>query len=146
MLANIQRTLAVIDIPQIAKQSKFMIDCAIQFRKMASRYDFLSQAQFGVGKQMLDTIESYKICALVCEHLARVFSATDQAFFCIDPSLIPLLQDDHTVVKRTNRNQSAYMISLCREFVKKVNEWEELDHLEEEDRRMVRTHNYTMIR
>lgn len=136
MLANIQRTLTVIDIPQLAKQSKFMIDCAIQFRKMASRYDFLSQAQFGVGKQMLDTIESYKICALVCEHLARVFSATDQAFFCIDPSLIPLLQENHTVIKRTNRNQSAHLISLCRGFVKKANEWEELDHLEEEDRRM----------
>lgn len=137
MLANIQHTLSVLDIPQFSKQSKYMMDCAIKFRKTAYRYDYISQAQFGVEKNMLDIIESYKICALICEHAARVFSDSDQLFFCIDPSLIPLLEGEQDTLKRTNRNQSAYITNLCKGFVKKVNEWEQLNHLEDVDRRKV---------
>ena len=131
MLNNVRYTLTLIDSP--STNTKYMTDCAVRFRKLAFKYDFIAQAQYGVGKETLDVIESYKMCALVCEHAVRVFSSSGQAFFCVDPSLIPLIDEELNLVNYPNTS----MIRLCKEFMKTINAWEELDHLEDKDRRAV---------
>lgn len=149
MLANIQQTLFVIDLDRPKEQSRLMMNCANQFRKMASKYDFISQAQFGVGKQMLETIESYKICALVCEYFARLSSATEQSFFCIDPSLIRLLQDDYSSVSNPNtRNRSRSIIDFlgcCIQRTDEMVDWDMSKNRGEDEQCAVMTNNYVMI-
>lgn len=137
MLEAIQDTMIALSITSAKQQARKMEECAIQFRKIAFRYDFIAQSQFGIDREMLETIESYKICALVCEHATRTFSGS--LFFCIDPSLIPLLNAAQTEAepRLSNRNQSVHMTNLCKVFLTKVTGWEELDHLEEPDRRQV---------
>lgn len=141
MLDAIQNAKVALSLRE-NKQARKMEECAIKFRKLAFRYDFIAQSQFGIDREMLETIESYKICALVCEHAARTFSGSNQLFFCIDPSLIPLIksvtEEENEQARLSNRNQAEYMINLCKGFLSKVTAWEELDHLDEADRRMVR--------
>lgn len=140
MLGAIQHTISVLNHTNLKKQTKLMEDCAVMFRKIAFRYDFIAQAQFGIDKEMLEVIESYKICALISEHAARTFSGSNRLFFCIDPSLIPLInsQDSSSQTKLSNRNQSVYMINLCKGFVSTVTGWDELNHLDQVDRHSVR--------
>ncbi|KAL0086505.1 hypothetical protein J3Q64DRAFT_1497262 [Phycomyces blakesleeanus] len=113
------------------KLAKFMQSCAIRFRKLAFRYDFTAQSFYGIDQEALDVIESYKICSLVCEHAARTYLKSGMLFFCIDPSLIPLLNTvnnqsnilpsltNHTALKRT-----------CAEFLRKTVDWEESNMIE----------------
>lgn len=140
MLAAIQHTLSILNQPSIENQTKLIEDCAVMYRKIAFRYDFIAQAQFGIDRETLDVIESYKISALICEHASRTFSGSSRLFFCIDPSLIPLINSqDISPRKLSNRNQSMYMFDLCKEFVRTVTSWDDLDHLDPPDRYSVST-------
>lgn len=135
----IERTKSILAATlSLKKLSRQMQTSAVMFRKIAFRYDFIAQAQFGVDKEVLDVIESYKLRALVCEHTARTFMGSDQVFFCVDPSLIPLINEPeveagpHRLVDTTG-----YMMHQSKQFLKKVTAWEELGHLEGDDRRQV---------
>lgn len=139
MLAAIQHTISVLGHSNLKKQAKLMEDCSVMFRKIAFRYDFIAQAQFGIEKEMLEVIESYKICALICEHAARTFFGSSQLFFCIDPSLIPLINSQYiSPPKLLNYDQSTYMLDLCKGFVRTVTGWDDLDHLDQADRYSVK--------
>jgi integrator complex subunit 7 len=135
----VQHTMQILDIQAISfkRLSKQLQACAVQFRNIAFRYDFLAQSQFGTEKELLQVIESYKICALACEHAVRTFVGSDQLFFCIDPSLIPLISKE-PATNISAMDSIARMMELCRGFVRTATHWEELAHLEETDRRTVR--------
>jgi hypothetical protein len=135
----IQHTMQTLDTQTISSKrlSKQLQACAVQFRNIAFRYDFLAQSQFGTEKELLQVIESYKVCALACEHAVRTFVRSDQLFFCIDPSLIPLISKEPALNVST-MDPVTRMMELCRGFVRIATNWEELAHLEESDRRMVR--------
>ncbi|GAA5816690.1 hypothetical protein MFLAVUS_010222 [Mucor flavus] len=138
ILVAIQHTIMALDHPHLKKQSRLMQDCAIKFRKIAFRYDFIAQAQFGIDREMLEVIEYYKIFALICEHASRTFSGHNQMFFCVDPSLIPLINNSGTKqTKLTNQNVAIRMIQLYKGFIKTVTAWDELDHLDSVDRRKI---------
>lgn len=129
----IQLRMEFVEVVQIAlgiltcsrKQEQRMSRCAIRFRKIAFRYDFIAQSHFGYDKETMQVIESYKMCALVCEHASRTLFKSEQQFFCIDPSLIPLLN-------QSSNDQD--MLDLCRDFLSKIIKWEELSHLDDKDR------------
>ncbi|KAI8085794.1 uncharacterized protein B0P05DRAFT_23468 [Gilbertella persicaria] len=123
LIQTIQQALGILNIKNTRKQSKQMQMVAVQFRQVAIRYDFVAQSQFGIGKEALDILELYKVCALVCERASRTCLGNEQLFFCIDPSLIPLIEDaDH---------KSTYMNNLLKKFMHTITSWEELSHLED---------------
>ncbi|OAD01884.1 hypothetical protein MUCCIDRAFT_111229 [Mucor lusitanicus CBS 277.49] len=143
----IERTKSILAATlSLKKLSRQMQTSAVMFRKIAFRYDFIAQAQFGVDKEVLDVIESYKLRALVCEHTARTFMGSDQVFFCVDPSLIPLINEPeveagpHRLVDTTG-----YMMHQSKQFLKKVTAWEELGHLEGDDRRQTCEQDFVYI-
>lgn len=128
----IQYVMRILVTPR--KRAERIRQCAIRFRKIAFRYDFI--AHVGCDEETMRVIESYKICALVCEHASRTL-LSDQQFFCIDPSLIPLIQqpishDDDQV------GSSETLMDLCKVFLEKITKWEGLSHLEDADRFPVR--------
>ncbi|CEP14278.1 hypothetical protein [Parasitella parasitica] len=119
------------------KQARQLQSCAAMFRKIAFHYDFIAQAQFGIDKETLQVIESYKICALVCEHAARTFMGADQAFFCLDPSLIPLITEQEPETPHRRTDTIEYIMHQSRAFLRKVTSWEGLAHLEGDARRQI---------
>lgn len=138
-IESIQHTMQTLDTQMTSykRLAKQLRSCAVQFRNIAFRYDFLAQSQFGAEKELLQVIESYKICALACEHAVRTFVGSDQLFLCIDPSLIPLINKEPSPNIST-MDPVARMMELCRGFVCTTTHWEELAHLEEIDRIKVR--------
>lgn len=134
----VEHTKIILATKNIRKQARQMQSCAVIFRKIAFRYDFIAQSQFGIDKEMLDVIESYKVCALVCEHAARTFMGSDQMFFCVDPSLIPLITEQETEAPHRLIDTTGYMMHQSKGFLKTVTAWEELAHLEGPDRKLVR--------
>lgn len=129
----IQLRMELVQIIQLAleilgsNRTQRIHQCAVRFRKIAFRYDFIAQSHFGCDKEMMGVIESYKICALVCEHACR---SLVQQMFCIDPSLIALV------------DKTSPMVDLCKEFLNKINQWEEVDGA---DRIQVCTQNCTKL-
>lgn len=134
----VEHTKAILATKNTRKQAREMQSCAVMFRKIAFRYDFIAQSQFGIDKEVLDVIESYKVCALVCEHAARTFMGSGQMFFCVDPSLIPLITEQETEAPHRLIDTTGYMMHQSKEFLKRVTAWEELAHLEGPDRKLVR--------
>lgn len=146
-LVALEHTIAVLDHPDPKKQSRLMQDCAVKFRKIAFRYDFIAQAQFGIDRESLEVIESYKIFALICEHASRTFPGSTQMFFCVDPSLIPLMNqeaDSGTTSTLSNQNQVVRMIQLYKGFIKTVTDWDEFNHLDENECRAVKNATYIL--
>lgn len=142
----IERTKAILAAALSTKKlARQMQTSAVMFRKIAFRYDFIAQAQFGAEKEVLAVLESYKLRALVCEHAARTFMGSDQVFFCVDPSLIPLLTGPERATAPHRRVDTAgYMMHQSKQFLRKVTEWEELAHLEGDDRRQVGPDTWNM--
>lgn len=135
----IERTKAILTADMTSKKlARQMQTSAVMFRKIAFRYDFIAQAQFGIGKEVLNAIESYKLRALVCEHATRTLMGSDQVFFCVDPSLIPLITEPETAAPYRRVDTTGYLMHQSKQFLRKVTAWEELAHLESDDRRQVR--------
>jgi len=135
----IERTKAIFTANMTSKKlARQMQTSAVMFRKIAFRYDFIAQAQFGIGKEVLNAIESYKLRALICEHAARTLMGSDQVFICVDPSLIPLITEPETAVPHRRVDTTGYLMHQSKQFLRKVTAWEELAHLESDDRRQVR--------
>jgi hypothetical protein len=122
------------------RENKQLQQAAVTFRRLAFRYDFIAQSYFGIDKETLDVTEAYKTCALVCEHAARTFLRS--GFFCIDPSLIPLINktsdDDLATQNLASKKHANDLIHNCKDFIDIITKWEEYDHLEEKDRRVVK--------
>ncbi|KAL9539844.1 hypothetical protein MBANPS3_010034 [Mucor bainieri] len=149
----IERTKAILAATLSPKKlARQMQTSAVVFRKIASRYDFIAQAQFGADKEVLNVIESYKLRALVCEHAARTFMGSDQVFFCVDPSLIPLIAEPDTAAAAAAAaaahrltDTAEYMMHQSKQFLRKVTAWEELAHLEGDDRRQTCEQDFVYI-
>ncbi|EPB89187.1 hypothetical protein HMPREF1544_03927 [Mucor circinelloides 1006PhL] len=134
----IERTKAIFTANMTSKKlARQMQTSAVMFRKIAFRYDFIAQAQFGIGKEVLNAIESYKLRALICEHAARTLMGSDQVFICVDPSLIPLITEPETAVPHRRVDTTGYLMHQSKQFLRKVTAWEELAHLESDDRRQI---------
>lgn len=138
-------TTTTTTVTALKKQARQMQSCAVMFRKIAFRYDFIAQAQVGIDKETLNVIESYKVWALVCEHASRTFMGLDQMFFCVDPSLIPLITEPSIEAPHRLVDTTGYMMHQSKEFLKKITSWEELAHLEANDRREVTLYTYTSL-
>ncbi|KAI8874843.1 hypothetical protein K501DRAFT_203874, partial [Backusella circina FSU 941] len=148
MIIALQNTLYTLDkltkngtaaTPLVMKrENKQLQQAAVTFRRLAFRYDFIAQSYFGIDKETLDVTEAYKTCALVCEHAARTFLRS--GFFCIDPSLIPLMNmtrdDDLATQSLASKKHANVLINNCKEFIDIITKWEDYDHLEEQERRV----------
>lgn len=44
-----------------------MLHCADRFRELAFRYDFLTRSFFGLDKETVDCLDTFKTCALLYE-------------------------------------------------------------------------------
>ncbi|KAK4520619.1 uncharacterized protein ATC70_006497 [Mucor velutinosus] len=142
----IERTKAILAATLSPKKlARQMQTSAVMFREIAFRYDFIAQVQFGADKEVLNVIESYKIRALVCEHAARTFMGSDQVFFCVDPSLIPLITQTETAAPHRMVDTAGYMMHQSKQFLRKVTAWEELAHLEGNDRRQTCEQDFVYI-
>ncbi|KAI8970531.1 hypothetical protein BDB01DRAFT_557978 [Pilobolus umbonatus] len=135
MINNIQHTIAILDINNqekddmlLKRQIRLMNGCAVKFRKLAFRYDHIAQSQMGVDNELLNIFECYKISALVCEHAARTFVGSKDLFFCIDPSLIPVLDEIRTEDKMeedVEQSQLGRLMNLNKRFLKSIVKWED---------------------
>ncbi|KAJ8655967.1 hypothetical protein O0I10_008407 [Lichtheimia ornata] len=116
-------------LAQRRKMTKMVLHCADRFRELAFRYDFLTRSFFGLDKETVGCLDTFKTCALLYE-LAIQTALNRSGREGIDPSLIPLLGND-------NGEQDVALLSTCKSFMHTIMEWSdthEFSHREQDIR------------
>ncbi|CAO3692176.1 unnamed protein product [Rhizopus microsporus] len=118
------------DETALTRQSRWMQECADRFRNLAIRFNLSEQPVEVDDKEILHVLATYNTCILACEYAARSFAASNNLFFCVNPTLIPILMDSRVDDDSTSNLRESNLMKICRKFVKTVAEWEKASDLQ----------------
>ncbi|KAI9255143.1 hypothetical protein BDA99DRAFT_517994 [Phascolomyces articulosus] len=126
--------------PSLSYKKKFVKNlqkCGLHFGELASRYDFIAQSFLAMDDTTLMDLETYKVCALVCEHAIRSFIKNENigAFFCVDPVLIPLITmaNERMHIDTATVSTVFSLQDICLEFLQAIINWDDSDRRENSD-------------